>query len=386
MAEDGAIDVTAAAGVADVGAEDWDRLASGAPPVVEHAFLASLEEAGCVGAGTGWTPVPLVARSGGRVVGAAPAYLKTHSMGEFVYDWAWADAAARAGVAYYPKLVLAAPFSPVAGPRLLTSPDLSAAERDRVRRALLSAAADLARDRGAHGLHLLFPTEAERDLAVSSGLFRRMALQFHWQNEGYADFEGFLARFRSRRRKEIRRERRLVRDAGVEVRSFTGGEIEDSFRDPAWRFYTSTVDRHVYGRRYLNPRFFELLWARFRHRLQMTLAFRDGAAVGGTLNLEKDRRRYGRYWGAGDEVPYLHFEVCAYAAIEDCIARGVEVFEAGAGGGDHKYGRGFLPVPTWSAHVHAHPGLHAALAAFARREEERLVVEARALRDGLFVR
>ncbi|MGM0577056.1 MAG: GNAT family N-acetyltransferase [Myxococcota bacterium] len=373
-------------GVGAVPAGEWDRLVAGAPPFLEHAFLASLEESGCVGAGTGWRPTVLTAREPGTeaLVGAAPAYLKTHSMGEFVFDWAWADAAARSGIRYYPKLVIATPFTPAAGPRLLVDPALSAEQADGVRRALLAGALRVAEDVGAGGVHVLFCTERERDLAADMGFVARTGLQFHWRDEGYGSFDDFLARFRSKRRNQIRRERRRVSEAGVEVISRTGREVRDEDLPHAFRFYLSTVEKFLWGRQYLNERFFALLWERMRDRLQVVLARRGDEVVAGSVNFQKGAHRWGRYWGCDEEIPFLHFEVCAYAPIEDCIRQGVGVFEAGAGGGGHKLGRGFLPAFTWSAHHIGHEGLRDAVGEFCAREAEHLEEQAEDLRRSLF--
>lgn len=389
MAEGSGLEVATASGVSSVEATAWDRLTTHAPPFVEHAFLSSLEDSGCVGPGTGWQPVPLLAYTGGprrRLVGAAPAYLKTHSMGEFVYDWSWAEAAERAGTPYYPKLVVAAPFSPVAGQRLLVDPALTPAASQGVRRALLAGCVQVAREAGCAGVHVLFCTEGERDLAVELGFCARAGLQFHWRNEGYPDFAAFLDRFRSKQRNQIRRERRRVVDAGIEVRSVAGVDVLDEHCALAHRFYAATVDQFFWGRRYLSEGFFELLWARQRHRLQLTLASLGGRVIAGTLNLQKGGHRYGRYWGTTERHRMLHFEVCSYAPIEDCIREGLVAFEAGAGGGSHKYGRGFLPTSTWSAHLHLQPGFQAALADFCQREAAHLEAEAEELRAKLFVR
>ncbi len=387
--ETSALRVEVGQSVREIDAASWDRLTVNAPPVVEHAFLASLEEAGCVGHEAGWIPVPLLARddASGALLGAAPAYIKTHSMGEFVYDWSWADAAERSSVPYYPKLVIAAPFSPVAGPRLLVDPALGDADADEVRRGLLTACVQVARQMGCAGVHVLFCTERERDLAVEMGFAARTGMQFHWRNEGYETFEDFLGRFRSKRRNQIRRERRRVRESGLTIRSVTGSELDAHHRAAAFQFYTATVDRFTWGRRYLNERFFELLWERMPDRVQLLLAEdSDGQFVAGTLNLQRHGRRYGRYWGATSTQDCLHFEVCSYGAIDDCITKGLQVFEAGAGGGSHKYGRGFGPAITSSVHLHLHRGFHAALADFCAREAEHVQAEAAGLEGALFAR
>ncbi len=375
--------------VSEVPAEAWDRLVVGDPdglPFVRHAFLSALEETGCASARSGWEPCHLLLRRSGSLVGLAPAYVKTHSLGEFVYDFAWADAYMRHGLRYYPKLVIAAPFSPATGRRLFADPAASASEQEEIRGLLLVAAWELAVDRGLSGVHLLFGHPGDVAVAGASGFAVRSGCQFHWRNAGYASFEAFLARFPSHRRNQIRRERRQVAEAGVSITHHSGAAIEDAWRDTAFAFYGATVDRYVHGRRYLNEAFFARLWAELREHLQLTLGWRDGRIVGGALNVVHGERRLGRYWGGLEEIPGLHFEVCAYAAIEDCIARGVGVFEAGAGGESHKLRRGFLPALTRSAHALVHRPMHEAMADFCAREAAQIHAEAEVLAHEVFAR
>jgi predicted N-acyltransferase len=353
----------------------WDAIAAGDPdgtPFHLHAFLAAFEDTGCTGERAGWVTAHVIARDAvsGRLVGFVPAFIKTHSMGEFVFDFAWADAAHRAGLAYYPKLVAAAPFSPVTGRRLFAAADLAPAVATAVRVALLDGLVALGEAAGCSGVHILFALPDEVALAESRGFAARLGCQFHWRNEGYADFEAFLARFPSKRRNQIRRERRQVAEQGVEIRHYRGDMIADAFRDPTRAFYQATVDRYVYGRRYLNQAFFERLWSDLRSHLQLTLAFAGDRIVGGAMNVEAAPRRFGRYWGALADVPALHFEVCAYAGIEDCIARGIGTFEAGAGGEEHKLKRGFLPSPVRSVHRVFVPQFQKAIAAFCAEERD----------------
>lgn len=382
MSEAFALEATVHASVDEIGREAWDGIAVArrAIPFLHHGFLSALEESGAIGGRTGWVPRYLAVRAsdGGPLLGVAAAFVKAHSMGEFVYDWAWADAAERAGLRYYPKLVIAAPFSPVTGERLLVAPHLGPEQAELVRAVLLDAAVGLARALGCSGVHLLFCTEAEVRLAQGEGFVHRLGVQHHWDNEGYADFEAFLARFPSKRRNQIRRERRRVQEQGVEITCHAGADVPDALVSPAFDFYQATIARFPWGRRYLNRRFFELLWQRMRPYLQVTLARRGTEIVGGSLNLESlpvgtpGAVRYGRYWGALADVDSLHFEVCAYAAIADCIARGLRGFEAGAGGEEHKLGRGFLPHRTHSAHLVFEPGFFAAIADFCAREAAHL--------------
>lgn len=386
MTEGIALEASVVGSFADVDAAEWDRVVADEPPFLEHAFLSALEQTGCVGAAAGWLCRAVVVRAGGTIVGLAPAWLKTHSMGEFVYDWAWADAAQRARVPYYPKLVVAAPFSPVPGSRLLVDPALPKGLADAVRGMLLDALDALARDAGAAGVHLLFCRDDEVRLARSRGYAHRVGMQFHWENAGYSDFEDFLGRFRSKQRNQIRRERRQVAESGVRVEAVSGAAIGDDLLQPAFGWYRATIERFFYGRQYLTEAFFERLWSDLRHRLQLVVARHEGEPIAGSVNLQKGTERYGRYWGASERFPHVHFEVCAYTAVEDCIRAGIQVFQAGAGGGDHKYGRGFAPVLTHSVHLLLHAGFQEAVDEFCVREADHVRAEADRLREGLFAR
>ncbi len=421
-----ALEVHAITSVKAIDAATWDGLIAGASPFLKHAFLAALETSGCVGEASGWIPFHIVAYEAARPgipVGLAPAFLKAHSMGEFVYDWAWADAAQRLGISYYPKLIVAAPFSPVSGRRLYTAPGLGAADAQSIKQALITGAVAHAREVGCSGVHVLFCTQREVDLATSVGFAHRLGCQYHWTNEGYRDFEDFLGRFDSKRRNQIRRERRRVKEQGIVIRSYRGREVQDSMVGPAYEFYGATVDRYVWGRRYLNRQFFDLLWRDMRDDLQLTLAHVDdgssatgargqtpepGPLVGGSINLQATLeagsgdiattgdvqvggdpvglRRFGRYWGTTADLDSLHFEVCSYGAIEDCIRTGVKVFEAGAGGEQHKLVRGFLPTPTHSVHLLFEPRFHAAVDDFCRREATHVRDQIERLREGVFAR
>lgn len=406
------IEVAVIGSVEALGRATWDAVATAVPgsPFLHWGFLSALEEANAVGPRAGWVAQHFVARLTvpglpARIVGLAPAWLKSHSMGEFVYDWAWADAAERAGLRYYPKLVIGAAFSPVTGPRLLVDPTLDPGLQRQIKRALLVAALDHARANDVSGVHLLFCTEDELAIAQELGMAHRLGCQFHWADAGYADFDAFLARFPSKRRNQIRRERRRVQEQGVTLTSQVGAEVEDRWIGTAFDFYGATVDRYVWGRRYLSKRVFELLWERMRPYLNLVLARRGDEVVGGSLNLQSHPdprlltaraasptfaaapvRRFGRYWGALAEVQDLHFEVCSYYAIEDSIRRGVSIFEAGAGGEGHKLGRGFLPARTHSAHLLFQPSFHDAIADFCRREKAHVEREIEVQSDEVFVR
>ena len=349
----------------------WDRVVGDGCPFFEHAFLYGLEVAGCVGPETGWAPRYVLAFRDSDLVGALPMYRKTDSYGEFIFDWGWADAAHRAGLPYYPKMVVAAPFSPVGGRRFLLAPG----EGDKTRSALLAGARQATIDEPATGLHLLFVSEDESDFLEKEGFAIRHTHQFQWHNEGYQTFEDFLGRFRSKRRNQIRRERRGITEAGVTIRIVEGDRIGLTELDHAWRFYTHTVDRYFYGRRYLNRAFFEYLFTHFRHRLLLVFAERDGEVIGGALNIRKGAVMYGRYWGSDDDIRYLHFEVCSYSGIEASIERGIQRFEAGAGGGGHKFGRGFLPTLTRSAHEIYVTALDRAVRGALAQEREELALQ-----------
>jgi hypothetical protein len=343
--------------LAGVAAPEWNALA-GDNPFVSHEFLSALLEAGCVGARTGWTPRLLVLERSGRLAGAMPLFAKSHSYGEYVFDWAWAEAYGRAGLEYYPKLVCAVPFTPVTGPRLLAADHAA-------RRALVAAALEAARDYSS--LHVLFPEPHEAQELRRAGLMLRHAVQFHWSNAGYADFGDFLARMTHRRRKTIRQERRRVREAGVEFQWLRGAAIERAHWELFERCYRRTYAAHR-SRPYLSLEFFLRLGETLGERVLMILAARGGRPIAAALNLLSDTTLYGRYWGALEHVPLLHFDCCYYQAIEYAIAHRIERFEGGAQG-EHKLFRGLLPVETRSAHWLAHPR-------FARVIEDYLAREA----------
>lgn len=318
----------------------WDSLSAG-QPCLRHAFLHALHESGCASGRTGWSPRFMVVRRDDRVVGALPLYEKTHSLGEFVFDWAWADAHARAGIAYYPKLLTAVPLTPIEGSRFLAS---EAGTQER----LLDAAVERAARSGLSSWHVLFPTTAEAQMLAARGLLLRRGVQFHWVNRGYRDFEDFLDGFTREKRKKIRQERRRVRDAGVTLRRLSGAEISRG----DWAFFHECYVR-TYAERgrqaYLNAEFFLRIAETMPENLVLVLAERGGRPVASALNLRDSGRMYGRYWGAIEYVPCLHFETCFYQGIEHCIAERLDVFEGGAQG-EHKLARGFEPAVSISAH------------------------------------
>lgn len=351
-------------GVAQLDAKAWNELVGDESPFLEWELLASLEEAGTLDERSGWTSRPLVARENGRIVAACPLYVKSNSEGEFVFDFAWADAAHRAGLEYYPKLLVGVPFSPVSGARFLVHPD---ADRTRWTLRLGEALKEICQSNGLSGVHVNFCRPDEAEALAPLGFHTRIGLQYHWQNAGYRDFDAYLEAFRSKRRNQVRRERREMIEQGVEITTFCGDEIGADLLEPMYAFYRSTVQAHSYGRQYLNKRVFELLIERFRHRLVFIVASRGGKRIAGTFNVEKAGVLYGRYWGATQMVRHLHFNVCYYAAIEHCIARGLRRFEPGAGG-EYKQLRGFDASPTYSAHFLADPRLASAIEQYLTRE------------------
>src|SRR5262245_6054231 len=353
-------------GIAGVPREEWNALVGEESPFLEWDWLAGLEQAGTLGGRTGWEPRPLLVRENGRLIAACPLYLKQHSEGEFVFDMSWADAAERAGIAYYPKLLVGVPFTPVTGGRCLV-----AGGRDRAQgaRVLARALRELCVANEFSGVHVNFCREDEIAPLADAGYLLRLGLQYHWQNAGYGCFEDYLDAFRSKRRNQIRRERRALAEQGVEIQVLVGDEIGSELVDPIFRLYRSTVEQHYWGRQYLNRAFFERLVERFRHRLCLVLARQRGELVAGTANILKNGALYGRYWGALRSLRHLHFNVCYYAAIEWAIAHGISRFEPGAGG-DYKYLRGFDAQPTYSMHFLAEPRLAAAVARFLDQERE----------------
>lgn len=363
MADETSLEAEIFSRIADIGQEAWDDCAGGGNPFVSYAFLSALEDSGSVGGRTGWHPRHLALRGeGGAVLAVVPAYAKTHSYGEYVFDQGWANAFERAGGRYYPKLQVAAPFSPVPGPRLL-SRKLGAAALA----AALEAACAAARCSSAH---VTFCTAAEWDGLGQAGWLQRLGMQFHWENPGYENFEDFLGALSSRKRKAIRRERRDAQ-AGLSFRTLSGAELTPAIWKRFYEFYLSTVESK-WGGAYLTPDFFPLLGERLGDKIVLMLAERDGKPIAGALNLLGEGVLYGRNWGCTEDVPFLHFELCYYQAIEYAITHKLVRVEAGAQG-EHKIQRGYLPKPTYSAHYIAHEGLREAVARFLEVEREEIL-------------
>jgi len=360
--------------IAEIPALDWDACASDENPFVSHAFLLALEESGSTGGRSGWQAQHLALRDpGGGLVGCAPMYAKSHSQGEYVFDHGWADAFERAGGQYYPKLQVAAPFSPVPGPRLLIRPG-SGLPRGAMAQALRQAceALDLS------SVHVTFCTEADWITLGEAGWLQRIGVQFHWHNAGYATFEDFLGALASRKRKQVKRERRDAAASGFVLKTLRGHEIMPRHWKAFHRFYQATTDKKWGRSAYLNARFWPLLGDRLGDRVVLMVAEQDGEPVAGALNLLGRDALYGRNWGAVVDAPFLHFELCYYRAIDFAIEHKLPRVEAGAQG-EHKIQRGYLPAPTWSAHWIAHPGLRRAVAQFLDQERPAMMNEINAL-------
>ncbi len=359
--------------VAEIGKANWDACNGASDyavnPFTSFDFLHALEESGCVSARAGWGVQHLsVADDEGRIAGVMPLYLKSHSQGEYVFDHAWADAYERAGGRYYPKLQCAAPFSPVTGPRLITRGD---GPRAAAERTLLGGALTLCERLNASSLHITFPLQSEWTRLGEAGLLLRQDQQYHWFNQGFATFEDFLAVLSSGRRKTIRRERRDAH-AGLEILALTGADITEEHWDAFFGFYMDTGGRK-WGRPYLNRLFFSLIGERMADRILLIMAKRGDRWIAGALNLIGADALYGRNWGCVEDVPFLHFELCYYRAIEEAIARGLARVEAGAQG-QHKIARGYLPSPVYSAHYIADKALRTPVARYL--DQERPAVEA----------
>jgi predicted N-acyltransferase len=358
--------------IADIGRDDWDRCATRGGgvynPFVAYDFLDCLEQAGCAVERTGWGPQHVAVRDeAGKVLATAPMYLKSHSQGEYIFDYAWADAYERAGGRYYPKLVCASPFSPVTGPRLLVSPEVAL----ETGRAWLAQGALAVCDRfGVCALGVNFPTQDEWRFLGERGLLLRQNQQYHWVNKGYATFDDFLGDLSSGRRKTIRRERRDA-VSGLAIERLSGSDLREEHWDAFFAFYTDTGSRK-WGRPYLNRRFFSLLGERMGDRILLVLARRGRRWIAGALNLIGSDCLFGRNWGCLEQVPFLHFELCYYQAIDFAIGRGLDRVEAGAQG-QHKIARGYLPSAVYSAHYIADRALAAPVARFL--EEERRNVQ-----------
>ena len=376
------ISITALDGIDGIAASDWDACASpeaaaGRPvdPFTTHRFLVALEQSGSVGKGTGWEPHHLVARIGDEIIAVMPLYAKSHSQGEYIFDHAWADALERAGGRYYPKLQSAVPFTPATGRRYLTRPGWEATGRA----ALTEGMVRIAAENRLSSAHVTFCTGEEAAAGEALGLLHRVTHQYHWLNRGYADFGAFLADLSSRKRKAIRKERATAQAFGGTIRSLTGDEIRPGHWDAFWRFYQDTGSRK-WGRPYLTRSFFDAVHAGMRDDVLLVLAERGGRPVAGALNFIGRDTLYGRYWGAIEDHPFLHFECCYYRAIDYAIQNRLSRVEAGAQG-DHKLARGYLPVTTHSLHWIAEPRFRDAVARYLAEERAAVSHDIEALVD-----
>ena len=344
-----AVPIKVLGSLAEVPAEAWNACAGDANPFLRYEFLSALEDSGAATAETGWMPRHLAIESpDGGLAACAPLYLKSHSYGEYVFDWGWADAYERAGGRYYPKLQSAVPFTPVTGRRLLVNPDLPAEQAREMETALMAGMVQLAQNLGVSSLHVTFPTESEWERFGDAGYLQRIGQQFHWENKGFSTFDDFLAELSSRKRKNIRKEREKVHETGLDIRVLEGRAVTEAHWDAFFRFYMDTSDKK-WGQAYLNRKFFSLLGERLPEAVVLVVVENAGRPVAGALNLRGGDTLYGRNWGCLEDYKFLHFEACYYQAIDYAIAKGLKWVEAGAQG-PHKIQRGYLPKRTYSAH------------------------------------
>jgi predicted N-acyltransferase len=350
--------------IAQIDAASWNSLAGAGQPFLRHEFLLALEESGCAVPRTGWTAKHLLIEDAeGRAVGAMPLYRKSHSRGEFVFDFSWANAYAQHGLSYYPKLLSAVPFTPVRGPRLLHSPTV---DRRTMTKILIKAASDYACSERLSSWHVLFPNEDTADILGSAGLILRRDCQFHWYNRGYESFDAFLATFTAEKRKKAKRERRRVAEAGIEFDTLHGGDMSDALWETVYTFYADTFYRHGHDP-YLNLDFFKRVAASMPEQLMFKLARMGTQPIAAAIFFVGEDALFGRYWGAGGNYHSLHFETCYYQGIEYCIDKKLQRFEPGTQG-EHKVPRGFVPTMMSSAHFVADPRFAAAIREFAARE------------------
>ena len=342
----------------DISESEWNRLTDG-NPFLSHGYLSSLEQTSCVGENTGWTPCHIVYYHKDSLIAAMPLYIKTHSYGEYIFDWAWAEAYQRNGLNYYPKLISAIPFTPVSGPRLLT-------KEPEYKRKLIDSAVSLAEENKLSSFHCLFPHEDDQAALKSNNLLCRETIQFHWQNKKYESFENYLSTMNHKNRKKIKQERRRLVEQKIEFQTLSGNQILHSH----WRFFYKCYEktyRNHYSTPYLNLNFFLELAEKIPENLVLFIAYQGDHQIASALNILGGNRRYGRYWGAVNYFPGLHFEVCYYQALEYCIKNNIEFFEGGAQG-EHKLSRGLEPVRTFSSHWLAHPQFRNAIDDFLQKE------------------
>jgi predicted N-acyltransferase len=373
------IDIAVVEGIHKIPRDDWNALlAPDETPFVDWDWLSAMEESKSASRKTGWAPHHLVLRTSAdrRLIGACPMYLKSHSMGEFVFDHGWADAAERAGLRYFPKLLVGIPFTPHTGRRFLVAPDF---DRRTIVAAMGEALARLCEENQISSVHVNFCADDEAAVLRDLGYLERFGYQYHWMNDGFATFDDYLSQLKSKRRYAVRHERGSLSEQGVVVRALVDDEIPDAMFGALYKIYLSTIKKLYWGRQYLTHDFFDLLRNRFKRHLCFVGAWRGADLIAGTINLQKAGVFYGRYWGCFEELRFLHFNVCYYAAIEHCIVNGIRRFEPGAGG-EYKWLRGFNPALTRSMHFIGHAGLRKAIANFLvreRREVENWITEGR---------
>jgi predicted N-acyltransferase len=361
----------------DIARDEWNALLMpDDSPFLEWEWLCAMEESKSAARKSGWAPYHLIVRAmpARRIVGACPVYLKSHSMGEFIFDHGWADAAERAGIRYFPKLLVGVPFTPHTGRRFLISPDF---DRRTMVSLLARALTEMCKDNGLSSAHVNFCEPEEVEVLSQLGYLERLGYQYHWYNAGFQTFDDYLGQLKSKRRYAVRHERAALLSQDVSIRVHAGEEISDAMFGPMFKIYLSTIQKLYWGRQYLTRDFFDLLRTTFKRHLRFVCAYRRRELIAATINLEKAGVFYGRYWGSFTDLPFLHFNVCYYAAIEHCIERGVSRFEPGAGG-EYKWLRGFNPAFTHSMHFIAHHGLRKAIANFLvreRREVEAWITE-----------
>ena len=368
---DGVIQVAVVEGIGNIARDEWDGLLSeDDSPFVEWDWLHAMEASKSAIRNTGWAPYHLVIRDASKkAVAACPLYLKTHSMGEFVFDHGWAEAAQRSGIRYFPKLLVGVPFTPHTGRRFLTAPGIN---RDQMVSALGRALMNICTENKLSSAHVTFCAEDEVAPLAELGFHERLGYQYHWQNAGFQTFDDYLARLKHKRRTAVRHERGALEEQGLEVKVLAGDEIPDALFPPMYRLYLSTIEKLYWGRQYLTPQFFELMRTDFKRNVALELAYKGKELVAGSFCLEKAGVLYGRYWGCFEDYKFLHFNVCYYAGIEHCIERGLRRFEPGAGG-EYKWLRGFDPALTRSMHYVGHPGFAKAVGDFLKRERHEVM-------------
>lgn len=353
--------------IGDIPSATWNALVNDASPFLQHEFLLALESSGSVSAKTGWQPHHLLVLRGDKAIAAMPLYIKGHSYGEYVFDWSWADAYRQNGLPYYPKLLSAVPYTPSYATRLLIAAD---EDFDAIGKAMSEAVIEEAKRLHMSSWHVLFPCESESALLAAQGAHQRIATQFHWFNRGYSSFEHYLESFNSRKRKNLRKERRAVQDANIQFERYTGTQISGPLWEVFYRFYQNTY--HVRGQQaYLDIAFFTQLGKTLPERLLLVLALHEGQPIAAALSLRDEKKLYGRYWGCQQEYQFLHFETCYYQGIEYCIEHGLQSFDSGAQG-EHKIQRGFEPITTYSNHWIADPRFDEAIANYLQEEREHI--------------